>query len=345
MKYDVSLQTIAWINGRRNDATLEISPKFQRRAVWLESERSELIGTILGGLPFPEVYVQQVTDLAIGSEKHIVVDGQQRITSILMFIDNDISLPTSDDWQGQYFRDLTDDQRGKLWNYKVVVRGLSETNDAEIRDLFTRLNTNNVALNDQELRNARYKGRFKATAERIADNPLFLNIGLFTARDIRRMLDVEFASELLVLTIEGVINKKDLIDEAYARFEEDFPREAEFEADVNTALSLVRSIVIDGNTTAIKTKSNFYSLFGACLRYCRGTGRQAFHNADAVALAVGDLLNTVRAGGEQLQNKPDYFPRYFDAVTRAASDRGRRAAREDILSQVINEADVVAGPN
>ena len=40
MKYDVSLQTIAWINGRRNDGTLEISPKFQRRPVWMETERS-----------------------------------------------------------------------------------------------------------------------------------------------------------------------------------------------------------------------------------------------------------------------------------------------------------------
>ena len=31
MKYDVSLQTIAWLNGRRNDESLEISPEFQRR--------------------------------------------------------------------------------------------------------------------------------------------------------------------------------------------------------------------------------------------------------------------------------------------------------------------------
>ena len=89
MNYDVSLQTIAWINGRRNDGTLEISPKFQRRAVWMEAERKALIGTIMDGLPFPEIYVQQETDPNTGAEKHIVVDGQQRVTTILMFIDND----------------------------------------------------------------------------------------------------------------------------------------------------------------------------------------------------------------------------------------------------------------
>jgi hypothetical protein len=67
---------------------------------------------------------------------------------------------------GQYIRDLDDDQKQAFWNYKIVVRGLSDTNDAEIRDLFVRLNTNNVSLNDQELRNSRYKGRFKQAAER-----------------------------------------------------------------------------------------------------------------------------------------------------------------------------------
>ena len=82
MKYDVSLQTIAWVQGRRSDGTLEISPKFQRRPVWMESERSELIDTILKKLPFPEVYIQSILDPTTGTERHVVVDGQQRITSI-----------------------------------------------------------------------------------------------------------------------------------------------------------------------------------------------------------------------------------------------------------------------
>lgn len=61
-----------------------------------------------------------------------------------MFIDGEIALPDNDDWNGQYFRDFEDDEKEAFWNYKVVVRGLSQTNDAEIRDLFTRLNTNNI---------------------------------------------------------------------------------------------------------------------------------------------------------------------------------------------------------
>ena len=205
--------------------------------------------------------------------------------------------------------------------------------------MFTRLNTNNVALNDQELRNARYKGRFKEASERIADNPLFLGLGLFSARDIRRMLDIEFASELLILTMEGVTNKKDLIDDAYARFEEDFPREMEYEADANAALALIRSILSDSNTTVIKTKSNFYSLFGACIRFQRSSHKAAFQRPEVVSSAVSDMLNTARAGDPE--GKGGDYAAYFEAVSRAASDRSRRAVREDILFRVITAADTL----
>lgn len=333
MKYDVSLQTIAWIHGRRSDRTLEISPKFQRRPVWMDSERSELIDTILKKLPFPEVYIQSVLDSATGAERHVVVDGQQRITSILMFIDNEVALPSASDWQGQYFRDLDELRKQDFWNYRIVVRGLSETNDAEIRELFTRLNTNNVALNDQELRNAHYKGRFKQIAERSADNPLFQEVGLFTARDIRRMLDVEFASELLLLNLEGVSNKKDMLDEAYARFELEFPEEVKIESEFSATIGLLRTIINESNVSAVKTRSNFYSLYGACLRYHRSTKRSAFVNPDKIADQVGDLLIAVKGGN--LQGKPQEYLDYQDAVSRAASDRARRARREEILISII----------
>jgi hypothetical protein len=337
MKYDVSLQTIAWLRGRRADGSLLISPKFQRRPVWLERERSELISTVLLRLPFPEIYIQSVLDPATGQEQHVVVDGQQRITSILMYIDNEIPLPTNDYWNGQYFRDLDDEQKQAFWNYKIVVRGLSETNDAEIRDLFVRLNTNNIALNDQELRNSRYKGRFKQAAERFADNPLFQEIGLFTARDIRRMLDVEFSSELLLLMVEGITNKKDLLEDAYARFETDFPEETRFEYEFSGTLALIRSLVTSANSTTIKTKSNFYSIFGACLQYLRATGRTAFRNVEPITQQLTDLLDSARTGF--LDGKPEYYAEYADAVSRAASDRGRRVRRQEIIFRIMAHLD------
>jgi hypothetical protein len=336
MKYDVSLQTIAWLHGRRNDKTLEISPAFQRRPVWLAKERSALIATICELLPFPEIYIQHDTNLEDGSERHIVVDGQQRVTTILMFIDGEVALPDTAKWKARVFKDLAPEETKAFWNYKVVVRGLSDTNEAEIRDLFTKLNTNNIALNDQELRNARYVGRFKEAAERVADNPLFQNLGLFTPRDIRRMLDVEYASELLLLTSLGITHKKDILDEAYATYEEEFPREAEYEEQFNAVVGLIRTILTDGNAAQFKRKTNFYSLYGACLRYLRDFKRSSFNDPTAVGEAIGKFL--ARAQDER-PDAPQDERAYHDAYTRSPSDKGRRVVREDVLYHLITDTE------
>ena len=217
MEYDVSLQTIGWINELNNNGLLEINPDFQRRAVWLEKERSQLMDTVVSCLPFPEVYYQIVTDPDTGKQKYIVVDGQQRTTTILMFINNNFALPDKGIYAGKYFRDLDVASKEKFWNYKVVIRFLKQTNDAEIRYLFQRLNTNNMKLTDQELRNARYSGKFKELCERIADSPFFQSISLFTAREVRRMVDIEYVSELVLQQIYGLTNKKDLLEIAYSK--------------------------------------------------------------------------------------------------------------------------------
>jgi hypothetical protein len=335
MNYNVTLQTISWFNGRRGDSTLEISPKFQRRPVWLRKERGSLMDTICSGLPFPEVYIQVVTDAAAGTQRFVVVDGQQRITSILMFIDGLITLPDNDDWDGESIRDLTPVQLEQFWAYTVVVRLLNNTSDAEIRDLFTRLNTNNLALTDQELRNARYQGKFKRTCERLADNPFFQSISLFTAREVRRMVDIEFVSELLLRVVEGLTNKKDLLEEAYAHYDEDFPQESQHEEEFNAAIQLIKSITTPDNAALVKTKSNFYSLFGICLEYYRRSNKNHFEHSTVLAQRVTELLAAARTFDRDAPNPIEPIRDYYDAVSRAASDKGRRARREEILSELL----------
>lgn len=329
MEYEASLQTVSWFNEHRMNDRLEISPHFQRRAVWLERERSELVATICSNLPFPEIYVQIVTDRDTGGQKYIVVDGQQRLTSIFRFIDNEFSLPSNDYWNAQNFRDLSDEQKEAFWDYKIVVRSLRRTNDAEIRDLFERLNTNNIALNDQEIRNAKYRGVFKNLALKLADDSLFQEMSLFTARDVRRMLDVEFIGELLVLVIHGISNKKDLLDSFYAQFDEELPGESDYETQFTTALNLIWSIYDPGNKLLFKTKSNFYTIFGCMLRYFRETGNRSFPNPQRVKQAVVELINQAR--NQQFDEEQPDIEEYADAVSRAASDRGRRIRREEIL--------------
>jgi hypothetical protein len=215
---------------------------------------------------------------------------------------------------------------------------LNNTSDAEIRDLFTRLNTNNLALTDQELRNARYQGKFKSSCERLADNPFFQSINLFTPREVRRMVDIEFVSELLLRAVEGLTNKKDLLEEAYANYDEDFPEESRYEEEFNAAIQLIKSITTSNNAPLVKTKSNFYSLFGAFLEYYRRTGKAHFENASELADRLTALLAATKSFDPQAPSADERVRDYYDAVSRAASDKARRARREEILMQIVGEA-------
>ncbi len=337
MDYDVSLQTISWFNERKNDESLEISPKFQRRAVWLEKERSLLLETILNKLPFPEVYILVDTNPDNGKQNYAVVDGQQRITSILKFVDNEFSLPRNDTWHGEYFRDLEQGKKSSFWDYKVVVRFLRQTNDEEIRGLFTKLNTNNIALNDQELRNARFVGRFKELTERLADNPFFQSIGLFTPRDVRRMLDIEYVSELLVRQIGGVSNKKDMLDDFYIQYDEEFPMEAAYEDEFNVCINLARSLITADNQTVFKSKGNFYSLFGVCIDYYRATKKGQFHQIIDLQIRISELVNNARLNVFS-EDKPDVRS-YSEASTRSTSDKSQRVERERILFSIVQQVE------
>jgi hypothetical protein len=160
------------------------------------------------------------------------------------------------------------------------------------------------------------------------------------------MIDIEFASELLLLCVEGITNKKDLLDDAYARYDEDLPGAPGYENDFQVSLSLVRSVVTPSNQALIKTKSNFYSLFGAALRYSRNYERTSFQNADQIAARVGELLAASRQA--PAEGARQQVVAYFEAVSRAASDKSRRAIREDILYALIVECEpqkTVASPS
>src|SRR6266566_5280740 len=85
MKHSSRPQSISWFQDHYKARRLELRPPFQRKPVWTAKQRSFLIESILLNVPIPEVYVQ-VSQAEDGSEEFGVVDGQQRLRTILQFI-------------------------------------------------------------------------------------------------------------------------------------------------------------------------------------------------------------------------------------------------------------------
>lgn len=257
---DSGTQTVAWFRNRLKAGELDMKPPFQRNPVWQDRQKSYLIDSIIRGYPVPELYLQTIVTNT-GEERHLVVDGQQRIRACLEFVTGGFTLDDQTDYDGCKFEDLEESVQKKIFTYKFVVRTLPLLPEPELREIFGRLNRNNVALNKQELRHATYWGEFISTMVGIAQHGFWVSSGLFTTNDIRRMLDIEYVSELAVAVLFGPQNKKSGLDEFYADFESEFPDRNHVERIFAIVLDELYQLLDWPTGLRWSRKVDFYGLF------------------------------------------------------------------------------------
>ena len=65
---------------------LELTPRFQRRSVWPDRAKSYFIDTVLRGLPCPPLFIRASIDAETFRSVREVVDGQQRLRTVLGYI-------------------------------------------------------------------------------------------------------------------------------------------------------------------------------------------------------------------------------------------------------------------
>lgn len=248
--------------------SLELTPKFQRRSVWSGPARSYLIDTLLLGMPVPPIYIRVVQGPARDKIIREVVDGQQRISAILDFVSDGYALSKNIESpvSGKKFSKLSQQDQDKILQYSFICEIFHGIDDAEVLSIFARLNTHSVKLNAQELRNGRWFGHFKRLSYRLGYEHLsfWRENRIFTDAKIARMAEVELTSELLILGMGGLQDKKGSIDDFYERYDESFP-------DNEKVADRFRRIIDEINnscgefleTSEFRRPPLFYSLFGA----------------------------------------------------------------------------------
>lgn len=259
---NTTLRNVIWFKQIHQSGELDMKPDFQRNQVWTNKQKSYLIDTILRGYPIPEIYIQELIDIA-GMAKYLIIDGQQRIKSILQFMEGKYFLNGEDspEWADMYFDDLSMQDKKKIYEYNFVIRILPEMSEGEIRSIFQRLNRNVVVLNKQELRQATYWGEFISLMNNIANRKAWKKIGAFSQNDVRRMLDVEFISEITVAMLNGIQNKKDKLDDYYRIYEEQFDEKDEISEAFEVILGEIIRILPEISYTRWSKKTDFYTLF------------------------------------------------------------------------------------
>lgn len=97
--------------------------------------------------------------------------------------------------------------------------------------------------------------------ELLSNNDDWSLFGVFSANDVRRMLDVEFISELAIGFLHGVQNKKDSLDDWYQAYEEEFDDRNSVESLFQNVLGELKACMPDFARIRWRKKSDFYSLF------------------------------------------------------------------------------------
>lgn len=331
-------RTVVWFKRAFEAGELVLKAPFQRNPVWSDRQKSSLIDTILLEYPIPELYMQELTD-SQGDQRQILVDGQQRIRAVLAFIANELELDEeSPRWAGLFFDDLTPDERKKIFEYNFVVRLLPEMPDDELRAIFQRINRNTVTLNSQELRHATYWGPFIKLMEEIADFEFWSDTSLFSANDRRRMLDVEFVSELAVALLNGLQNKKKNLEEFYQQYETKFAEEKRVRSTFVTVLGEIEQLLPDLSKTRWKKKSDFYTLFLVLAKNVASLPLSSDNRrtASAVLRVFADTVDKVIAEEKSSEHVDEHVENYVKNVERAASDLRSRRSREEALAAKLD---------
>ena len=328
-----------WFQQRNNEKALILKPPYQRKPVWTTKQQAYLIDTILAGYIIPEIYMHRVTD-ANGNTIYNVVDGQQRIRSILNFLNENLSL--SEEFTPEYadynFGDLPETQRSKIYNYTFYVREITDATEEEVRNLFKRMNRYVISLNPQELRHATYQGEFIKLMEQIAEDEYWAENKIVTPNEIRRMNDVQFISDLFVSIIHGIQDKTKDLDKYYEMYEEDFPGKTQWHKTFDKTQNIIEEILPDLKHTRWKNKSDYYTLFIAINdiyknnRYISNSSYAKLRNE---LTSFSRKISDATKKGSSPKKLSSVIAKYVNAVTKSTTDRDRRNDRHKIIYDLV----------
>lgn len=182
-----------------SDKDLVLDPDYQRNYVWDNKKASKLIESIILNVPIPVIYVSEESDSSWS-----VIDGLQRLNSLKRFFEGRYKLSGLEvlhELNKCDFKSLPSKASRMLKNGLLrIVMVTADSNEDIKYDIFMRLNTGSVHLNEQELRNCLYRGKFNTFLQEEAKKQEWLDM-LGIGESHKRMVDRELLLRFLALSV------------------------------------------------------------------------------------------------------------------------------------------------
>lgn len=341
-----------WIVDRFRNDTLVVDNSFQRRFVWIEKHQVRLIETILKRMPIPEIYLwEQEVNHITGDTKFSIIDGQQRLKSIYSYINNEFSLKKvhleeeNADYADKKFSELSIEDKSEIWNYEFAIRIVGEhVSKQGIKKMFLRLNSTGTFLNAQELRNAKFEGKFIELAGEVAEFPFWDKYSIFSSDGIRRMKDIEFISSILIFFRGGIgeATNQSNINHIYDTYNKVYEESDEDKYLFKKILEGVEKIINDDEKVNmfLKKQTQLYTLIVTVYYFIRKTNKDkkieshVVQNYKYFVEAYNDDTNQLarKYFGNGFVEQIDEYRKLSRAGTQAKKNRAKRFS---ILKSVL----------
>jgi hypothetical protein len=330
-KYSIA-ELIDWF--RRHELT--VNTDYQRGAgLWPPSAKSYFIDTIINEFPFPKVYFHELIDKETKRPRRQIVDGQQRISTLVEFADGKFALGSNaKELKGLRFAQLSETQQDNFYAYTVSVDVIRNADRSEILQMFRRMNAFTLPLNAPEKRHSEFFGEFKDWVNTFLDEfgPLFLNWNVYTSRQVVRMADAEFVADVALAIDEGIVSTSPAkLFALYKGNDRSFPKRTEINQQISDVFRVLLSELSEIRQMYLTKPHIFHSLICALLQNRQG-------------LPEGEKMTGIEPIGEYFPNREKALislkriaaaheekdETEFADYVRAASEGGNRAAQRSV---------------
>jgi Protein of unknown function DUF262 len=255
---------------------LYVNRRYQRKLVWTLEEKQKLIESILKKYPIPAILIAEKEDKTGAYE---IIDGLQRLHAIVSFIETAFTTADGKLFNLEHFptakiyasngsfvpnvgeQYLSQREASVVLDYSLAMSVMRNASEADVNDVFDRINTYGHRLSDQERRQAGVQNEFSTMIRELACNlrgdvscevlPLYsmpsisidlpkakhgyqvqadevfwVNEGILRSTDLRDSMDEQCIADVAACIVGGQLieRSKDALDEIYVQGSEESDR-------------------------------------------------------------------------------------------------------------------------
>lgn len=301
-------------------------PDFQRRLVWSNANKVEFIKTVLSGYPFPEIYIAAgEVDANTGEGIELLVDGQQRITTLYEYFKGSNAIKLNDI---PPYQDLNDEQKREFLEYEVVVRDLGDIPLDNVKQIFQKINSTSYGLNAMEIHNARYDGEFKRFGEDLSLNPFFEKNNVFSPTDIKRMKDVTYSLSLVVTVLSSYFERDKGLEEFLEKYNESFEQKDILIVRFNEIFDIISRM--ECSSHRLFKKNDLFTLVVELYNFLFVQNKKL--NILETNRNLNEFYSNVDLG---VNSESEVARNYFNAVVQGSNNRSSRILRGNIISNFL----------